>query len=625
MSKAVYTNDQYYMDIANAIRNKNKSSNKYKPSEMANAINSLVVSGSALNLQDKDVTPSESAQTIKADTNYNGLGTVTVKAIPSSYIGSNVIKNNANSLTVDAETVTVPAGYYQTQVSKSVATGAEGTPIASKGTVSNHTITVTPSVTNMQGYITGGTKTGTAVTIAASELTSGTLSITSNGTQDVTNYKDVEVNIPIGDIINNQNKTINPTTSKQTVSADTGYTGLGIVTVNAIQTEAKTATPTKSSQDISPTSGKYLSKVTVNPIPSDYIIPSGSQTVTANSTYDVTYLTEMIVNVGSTIKNQDKTISPSTSKQTITADSSYTGLGTVTVNAMPGITLPTSASTTKSGMTKATIGRSTSDQYINIPTGYNGSLVSYTISATPNGTAGTPVANKGTVTNNSISITPNVTNTTGYIAGGTKTGTAVTVTASELVNGELNITTNGTKDVTNYASVKVNVGSTIKNQDKEVTPTESLQTVTADSGYTGLGTVSVGAISSSYVGSGISRRNSTNLTASGATVTVPAGYYEAAASKSVDTMTLPSEVSYSSNGTSKMIIHPGWEDTYLNIPTGYNSTASYYTIKGDTNLVPENIKQGVSIFGVMGGAMPDPWLEDGYVYLPDADYYPSIT
>jgi hypothetical protein len=59
--------------------------------------------------------------------------------------------------------------------------------------------------------------------------------------------------------------------------------------------------------------------------------------------------------------------------------------------------------------------------------------------------------------------------------------------------------------------------------------------------------VTVSAISSTYVGSEIARRSSTDLTVSGATVTAPAGYYSAAASKSVATMTLPTAAASSAS------------------------------------------------------------------------------
>jgi len=65
-----------------------------------------------------------------------------------------------------------------------------------------------------------------------------------------------------------------------------------------------------------------------------------------------------------------------------------------------------------------------------------------------------------------------------------------------------------------------------------VTPTESAQTI-GGANYMMEGAVTVNAIPSNYVGSGITQRSSSDLTASGATVTVPSGYYSAQASKAV--------------------------------------------------------------------------------------------
>ena len=128
-----------------------------------------------------------------------------------------------------------------------------------------------------------------------------------------------------------------------------------------------------------------------------------------------------------------------------------------------GGTIRTITAATVNLQQKTNISPTTSSQTIEPDSGYNG-LSSVQINAMPSGTAGTPTATKGTVSNHSITVTPSVTNTTGYITGSTKTGTAVTVSASELVSGSETKTANGTYDVTNLASLVVNVsGGSSKN------------------------------------------------------------------------------------------------------------------------------------------------------------------
>lgn len=115
----------------------------------------------------------------------------------------------STDLVVSGATVTAPAGVYATDASKSVASGTAGTPTATKGSVSNHQVSVTPSVTNTAGYISGGTINGTAVSVSASELVSGTYTVDSSGTKDVTNY--ASASVPAG-------TAGTPTASKGTVS-----------------------------------------------------------------------------------------------------------------------------------------------------------------------------------------------------------------------------------------------------------------------------------------------------------------------------------------------------------------------------------------------------------------------
>lgn len=144
------------------------------------------------------VTPTESAQTV-GGANVMMEGAVTVNAIPSNYVGSGITRRDSTDLSASGATVSVPSGFYENNASKAVSSGTEGTPTATKGTVTNHSVSITPSVTNSAGYISGGTHNGTAVSVSASELVSGNLAITENGSDiDVANYSTVSVNVSGG-------------------------------------------------------------------------------------------------------------------------------------------------------------------------------------------------------------------------------------------------------------------------------------------------------------------------------------------------------------------------------------------------------------------------------------------
>ena len=144
-------------------------------------------------------------------------------------------------------------------------------------------------------------------------------------------------------------------------------------------------------------------------------------------------------------------VTPSTSQQTFDS-SSVDGYKPVTVAAMPSMTLPTSsaASATTGYASKATISRSTSDQYINIPTGYNAAGAYYKVNAVANGSVTAPSSISGTnatvstgtntlTLTKSVSVTPNVT-TAGYISSGTAGNSSVSLTGSVTTKAAATIT-----------------------------------------------------------------------------------------------------------------------------------------------------------------------------------------
>lgn len=67
---------------------------------------------SAPTLQSKTVTPSETLQTVKPDTGYDGLSQVTVNAISKTFVGSGVTKKAAATYTPSTSNQTIAASIY---------------------------------------------------------------------------------------------------------------------------------------------------------------------------------------------------------------------------------------------------------------------------------------------------------------------------------------------------------------------------------------------------------------------------------------------------------------------------------------------------------------------------------
>lgn len=238
-------------NLANAISVKSGESVPMTLTEMTQAVDGIDTSGGGggtPNLQTKSYTvDSAGTETITADVGYDGLSEVEV-SVPSAEPHTGFVNNHfftennqrkwsittfsevdvgegdiqgwlpdgfretsdyvvnavpANTtITPTTSSQTIGGANYMMEGAVTVSampSGTAGTPTATKGTVSNHSVSVTPSVTNTTGYITGSTKTGTAVTVSASELVSGDKSITANGNNiDVANYSTVSVNVSGG-------------------------------------------------------------------------------------------------------------------------------------------------------------------------------------------------------------------------------------------------------------------------------------------------------------------------------------------------------------------------------------------------------------------------------------------
>lgn len=277
------------------------------------------IAGNSPTYQTKTITPTTTKQTINPDNGYDALSSVTV----------NAIQTEIKSITSNG-TYTPTSGKYFSSILVNVPSSGIDT--------SDATATESNLEEGMTAYANGSKITGNLPLANSLELIGSTFSIDTNKK----NYFYISASIANKTILGKyalislvtpkanfgdataadvakgktftsatglkitgtattstsspslQTKTVSPSTSQQTITADSGYDGLSSVTINAISTQTKSATPTTSQQTISADSGKYLTSVTISAIQTE------TKNITDNGTYTPTsgkYFSSVIVNV----------------------------------------------------------------------------------------------------------------------------------------------------------------------------------------------------------------------------------------------------------------------------------------------------------------------------------------
>ena len=257
-----------------------------------------VAGGGNYSLQSKTATPTKSQQSITPDSGYYGLDSVTVNPIPEAYqnvsavtagaadvlagkiivdaTGASVtgimVNNGAVSKTLDATTnnqsYTVPSGHHNGNGSVNIVLeNKTATPTESTQNITPTSGKVLSKVT--VNAIPSKYKDTTNVDATAADVLYGKTIVTSTGEVTGTMTDNGTVS-----------QTLDATTGNQSYTIPAGkHSGSGTVNISL---ESKNATPSESSQSITPTTGKVLSQVIVSAIPAKYGDTTGDTATAAD-------------------------------------------------------------------------------------------------------------------------------------------------------------------------------------------------------------------------------------------------------------------------------------------------------------------------------------------------------
>lgn len=237
-----------------------------------------------------------------------------------------IVNRGAVSATVqEGDTYTIPAGYHNGSGTVSGVAGVGSYNLQSKKVTPDKT---QQSITPDSGYyglsdvtvemIPENYQDVSSVTAAAADVLTGKIIVTADG------------KVITGTMANNGNvsKTLDAVTVSYTIPK--GYhDGAGTVKITL---ETKTVTPSESTQEITPTSGKVLSKVTVNPIPAKYKDTTNVSATAADVLADKIFVTGSGEIEGTMPNNGDTSASfDGMTTTSVTIPAGYTSGGTVSL------------------------------------------------------------------------------------------------------------------------------------------------------------------------------------------------------------------------------------------------------------------------------------------------------
>lgn len=303
-----------------------------------------VAGGGNYNLQSKTVTPTKLQQTVTSDEGYYGLSDVTVNAIPEAYQDTSAVtataadvlatkiivtakgetvtgtmaNNGTVSKTLDGKTTsfTIPSGFHDGKGVVKVVP-EEKTVSPNRGVQE-----IEPTVGKLLSKVTVNAIPSNLIDTTDSDATAEQVL---EGSTAYVNGVKVTGSMPN---VGSASKVLDTTITSFAI-AEGYHDGTGTVTIS---TEAKTATPTKSEQVISPTKGKVISKVTVAPIPENFIDTTDANATAAQILVGKTAYVKTVKVTGAMADNGDVTASmDGLSSTSVVIPAGYTSGGTITL------------------------------------------------------------------------------------------------------------------------------------------------------------------------------------------------------------------------------------------------------------------------------------------------------